>query len=189
MIFHEEVHVCVHILPFPFPVNQKKRNRVKENFSFSDSLVCVSAHWYQIWTLHEQKKRFYSINSFQLCQRHTCSQGWTWQFGCDSCGCSSQIIHEVTPHLHTRIFLRGQSLCLAGALFQVIVVWFTPPWCSSKNSDLSPSPNLSVSAVQFHFSRAGLKIEALHFLILFRIESVNLFVKIMVDLFFYITTK
>lgn len=39
MIFHEEVHVCVQISPFPFPVDQQKRNGVKQNFSLSDSFV------------------------------------------------------------------------------------------------------------------------------------------------------
>lgn len=39
MIFHEEVHVCVQISPFPFPVDQQKRNRVKENFPLSGSFV------------------------------------------------------------------------------------------------------------------------------------------------------
>lgn len=108
-----------------------------------------------------------------MCQRHTCSQGWTSQFGCDSCGCSSQIITSM------RFFLRGQSLCLA--LFQVVVVWFTPVWmvlqkelgfisfpkpfspCCPRTERFGEGDKF-----QFHFSRAGLKIEALYFLSLCR---------------------
>lgn len=39
MVLGEEVHVCVRISPLPFPVEQQQRNRVKENFSLSESLV------------------------------------------------------------------------------------------------------------------------------------------------------
>lgn len=44
MIFHEEVHVCVQISPSPFPVDQQKRNRVRENF-FSLVILLFLCQW------------------------------------------------------------------------------------------------------------------------------------------------
>lgn len=61
-------------------------------------------------------------------------------------------------------------------------------WCSGQNSDLSLSPNLSVPAAQFHFSRAGLKIEALHFLILCRCLRLSTCLSTGWLIYFFITT-
>lgn len=184
MIFHEEVHVCVQISPFPFPVDQQKRNRVRENF-FSLVILLFLCQWigtkFGLCTTRKEDL-FNKFIPAVPCVKGTLvpkaghanlvvtvvvavvKSSWPWG---DS---TPTPAHEVFPERTTPVscwsFISGNRglvhACVDGALESA------PSLFISFYLFVSLSSNFSVPAAQFHFSRAGLKIEALHFLLLCR---------------------
>lgn len=59
-------HLCSD-LAISISCKSAKRNRVKENFSLSESLVSVSVDWYRFELCMTREKKLYTINSLHSC--------------------------------------------------------------------------------------------------------------------------